>query len=1169
MSDPTRNGQPTFATNRPAEEGRLAERVADAVNALVGEACEHLAEPPALAISTAYFNPSGFSLVARSLRQAGPTRLLLGAEPTLEATRVRRLATRRARRQIHPALEAALKGHVRAIEEDRNLLGFNADADGCAHDLVEWLRSTTADDAPRVEVRRFTNGFMHGKCFVLEVPVGKGVLAGSSNFTYAGLAENRELNLGQYEPATVDTVLEWFDELWKQSEAYDLAALYEARWQPHDPRLIFYRMLWELYGADVLREMEERDASDLNLTDFQRDGVWRARRILESLSGVVVADEVGLGKTYIAAEIIHEAIVKNRQKVLVVCPAALRQMWQDFLRDHNLMTPVVSFDELVLNEGTAGTAGSPLQDLDAYAVVIVDEAHALRNPSTARADAIRALLEGESPKKLVLMTATPVNNSLSDIYTLISYFVTNDAAFSDGGILSLKGYFDAAQSRNPDDLSPEHLFDVMDKIAVRRTREFVKAHYAGDRIFYNGEWREIRFPKPRVRRVDYSLEQVLPGFFGELACALGAKSDALDAVILDEPGEVLSFARYVPSHFLRRAVVQQRLETGEEWEGEQYERQNAGLLRSGLLKRFESSGYAFQRTVAKMAASHDAFLGALDQGWVITGDALQQRIASDSDEIGAFIESLDEALADRHVAGVDNYDLAALRAAVEADRVLLLELGEKAKAADGKADPKVAALVEQLVAIVEQAEKDGATEHLRRDNRKVLVFSYFADTVEYLEGELRQAITHDDRLAAYRTRIATATGSDKGRQASVIAGFAPRTAGGENDEDLFDLVITTDVLAEGVNLQQARHIINYDLPWNPMRLVQRYGRIDRIGSDHAEVFIRVFFPTSELDEMLSLEARLQTKIKRAAAAVGVREVLPGVREVQVNLTESRDEIERLKAEDASLFENGGASALSGEEYRRRLEDFIKQPGHEELLRALPWGVGAAFEKSSVAEPSIIFCAHIAGADDPWFRYVPLDDSLGVQTEEDPETGETRARVSSETLACLSRADTGDAEPLPENVITDDIYAAAFAAWEVAQRDIVDRWNYLTDPANLRPKTPAAMREAVQLVRASGGHLGEHADKLVDKLDAPHSPRIQRAVRAVLTTEDASSRQKVDALDELAKRMNLQEYKAPEPREPITEEDVHVVAWTAVLPGQSHTPTDAGIGSTTSSRDEEG
>lgn len=1146
-------GQPKFATNRPALGERPIERVADAVNALVGAATEHLAEPPAVAISSAYFNPSGFSLVSGALRKAGPTRLLLGAEPTLEATRIKRLATRRARAKLHPVLQSALEGHARAIADDRNLLGFDAPSDGAARALVEWLQSEDTDGTPRVEVRRFTNGFMHGKCFIVDAPVGRGVLAGSSNFTHAGLSENRELNLGQYEPDTIERVLDWFNELWDESEPYDLAALYEARWEPHDPRLIFYRMLQELYGADIEREMAERDLSDLGLTDFQRDGAWRAKRILATLSGVVVADEVGLGKTYIAAEIIHEAAIKNRQKVLVVVPAALRKTWKDFLAQPkiNLPADVVSYDELVIDQDIAGTSRARLQDLDAYAVVIVDEAHALRNASTSRADAMRALLEGESPKKLVLMTATPVNNSLSDIYTLISYFVTNDAAFASTGILSLKGYFDAAQATNPDDLSPEHLFDVMDKVAVRRTREFIKEHYQGERItMADGESREIRFPKPRVRRVDYSLEGVLPGFFADLACALGASSDSLDTVILDDPGQVLTFARYVPSRFLRKTVVQSRLEIevlgDEDWQGEQYERQNAGLLRSMLLKRFESSGYAFQRTIDTMIRSHEIFLSALDEGWVITGDALRQWMSTDSDDMEEFIATLDDETAQRHVASASDYDLQALRSAVEADVCRLAELRDAAKAADGDSDPKVEALIAELAALAEEAERDGATDHQRRDNRKVLVFSYFSDTVEYLHGMLQLAIQHDERLAAYRGRVATATGSDKAHQAAVIAGFAPRTSGGENDEDLFDLVITTDVLAEGVNLQQARHLINYDLPWNPMRLVQRYGRIDRIGSDHPEVFIRVFFPATELDGMLALEERLQRKIKRAAAAVGVREVLPGVKEVQVNLTESRDEIARLQAEDASLFETGGASALSGEAYRRRLMDFVKDALNKEALDALSWGSGAAVAKQGVDEPAIVFCAHITGSAEPWFRYVALDDALGVQQQVDEETGLSRPRISSETLTCLSRADTGDAPPAPENVVSDEIYAAAFAAWGYAQRDIVDRWNYLTDPANLRPVIPKAMRDAVAVVRAHGAHL-ERADRLVEMLEAPHSPRIQRLARAVVDDVEASGREKVDALDDLARRMNLQPYIEPEPREPITEDDVHVVVWTAVLP----------------------
>ena len=199
-----------------------------------------------------------------------------------------------------------------------------------------------------------------------------------------------------------------------------------------------------------------------------------------------------------------------------------------------------------------------------------------------------------------------------------------------------------------------------------------------------------------------------------------------------------------------------------------------------LLKRFESSGYAFQRTIDTMIKSHDIFLGALDEGWVITGDALRQWMATDSDEMEEFIGSLDADTAERHVAPISDYDVDGLRSAVEADRIRLGELRDEAKSADGLADPKVEALVEQLAAIAAQAEEDGATEHQRRDNRKVLVFSYFSDTVEYLHGELLRAVESDDRLAAYRGRIETATGSDKNHQAMVIAGV--RTSDGRRRE---------------------------------------------------------------------------------------------------------------------------------------------------------------------------------------------------------------------------------------------------------------------------------------------------------------------------------------------------------------------------------------------------
>src|SRR5262249_41058516 len=156
-------------------------------------------------------------------------------------------------------------------------------------------------------------------------------------------------------------------------------------------------------------------------------------------------------------------------------------------------------------------------------------------------------------------------------------------------------------------------------------------------------------------------------------------------------------------------------------------------------------------------------------------------------------------------------------------------------------DPKIDALVVELAAILHDSAAQGIAEWDTRNKRKVLLFTYFADTADYLYRALHALVSTDARLAPYRDRIAMVAGSDKANRADVIVGFARMTAGTGTEEDTYDLIVSTDVLAEGVNLQQARHIINFDLPWNPMRLVQRHGRIDRIGSPHREVFMRCFF----------------------------------------------------------------------------------------------------------------------------------------------------------------------------------------------------------------------------------------------------------------------------------------------------------------------------------------
>lgn len=1128
--------RPTFATNRPG----TGETVAKALNQLLYGARTQFAQPPGISIATAFFNPGGFILLADELERGGPVRLLLGAEPEAdERPAVRPLADGRGRHADRQRMRRALEGHARDLAADRDVVGFTREADAAARRLVAWLRGevTGPGGAQRdpVEVRRYTGGFLHGKAFIVSNAMPH-VMSGSSNFTRAGLSTNRELNLGQADSSPIEAVRAWYEELWEAAEPYDLAALYETRWAPHWPWHVFLRMLWELYGAEIEEEADSRMLSRLGLTSFQADGVWRAKRILGRRGGVIVADEVGLGKTFVAGELIYEASVTRRQKVLVIAPATLRDStWNPFLREKNLRADVVSYEQLADGLEEAGALGAALQHPDEYAMVVIDEAHAMRNAGTKRADALRALLTGTAPKDLVLLTATPVNNSLLDLYTLISYFVQNDAAFADAGVPSLRGYFDRAIGMNPDDLSPEHLFDVIDQVAVRRTRRFVKHHYVGDKVVINGEEQEIRFPTPRVLRMAYDLDAALPGMFDMLATALGAHvldSDAsASAVLLGAPGEVLSLARYVPSRF----------EVGRSSE-EQYEQQNAGLLRSALLKRFESSAHAFRRTLDKMIASHEQFLSALDQGQVLTGDALREWSASDAADIDEFLAAYKGD--DDNVRDARDYRTGELRAAVRADQDLLQRMHDAARVLNWDEDPKIIALTDALAAIAADAEREGISDQQVRDKRKVLIFSYFADTVEHLAAQVRAAVEADDRLAAYRDRIATASGPDKQGRAETLSGFAPRTAGGASAEDRYDLLIATDVLSEGVNLQQARHIINYDLPWNPMRLVQRHGRIDRIGSDHAEVFIRCYFPDQHLEALLGLEERLQRKLKQAAAAVGVGQVLPGFTGREVNFTETRDEIERLRRQDASLFDEAGPSALSGEEYRRTLARELGTPDTKAAVQGLPWGAGTGFVRRGAHQPGMVFCARIADHPKPWFRYLPLT------ANGRPQTGDSGDPVViDDTLTCLSQADPGpDAPSLFEaGVSAQAWYESAFDAWAVAKDHIHQAWTRNTDPANLSRPIPKVMRDAADIVRRHGMHLGDQQDALVTRLEAPYAPRIQRAIRAVVTDTSLTGRQRADSLLSLADQRGLVAQAAPEPLPSIDPDDIHLVCWTLILP----------------------
>jgi hypothetical protein len=359
-----------------------------------------------------------------------------------------------------------------------------------------------------------------------------------------------------------------------------------------------------------------------------------------------------------------------------------------------------------------------------------------------------------------------------------------------------------------------------------------------------------------------------------------------------------------------------------------------------------------------------------------------------------------------------------------------------------------------------------------------------------------------------------------------VWGFAPASSGAPKDHaNQFDLLLSTDVLAEGFNLQQCRNIINYDLPWNPMRLVQRHGRVDRIGSPHDRVFLRTFFPDAQLDALLNLEARVRRKLAQAAASVGV-EVAPIERGAhgEQSFADTREEIERLARSDATIFERGGteSAAQSGEEYRQELRKALIKRGDE--IRNLPWKAGSGMVKGK--RRGHFFCAQVGKR--IYLRFVPFDSGDLV----------------SEVGTCLRLIECRENTPL---VMPADLKQTTFNAWQRAREDIFQSWNYETDPANLQPKVPALNRRIADHMRQSppAGLEQERFNNALEAVEAPCSVREQNLLRAVFERQFESAEKKSFSLIEEIERIGLEPFHAPEPLPPVSKDDVHLVCWLAV------------------------
>ena len=852
-------------------------------------------------IASGYFNLGGYALVKDSLKSNASIRLLLGREPSQvsEITRTGRSIPILSHIQEHTEAEMDQKGAVPLIEDFAALLG----------------RSD-------VEVRLFTKSFLHGKAFIVEENPTYGHIAvtGSSNFTRAGLTSNAELDTVHKQEGAVKELLDWFERHWVDAEDFkeDILSLLEDFTRPYPPHIIYMKILYE-YLKDRL-DVEAPEAalpSAVYLADFQHDGYMAAKNILERYKGVMLADSVGTGKTFLGLRLLEDYAYFQRMKALIICPAQLRDiLWEKELRGVAIRADIVSQEELGRNE-------FEISDYLDHEVVLIDESHNFRNPGTNRHENLMRLLTHEDSKiqYVILLTATPVNNTLFDLYNQIRLISRDkDDYFASAGISSLWGYFLKAVKEDGD------VFDILEEVTVRRSRAFIRDGYPDAMI--DGEL--IRFPDRDLHKVNYSLERVYKDLYKEVA-------DVIEKVRL--PAHNLEEYRKDVSVQLTlfESMIQDLVKEGwSEEEAKIHVREKARgkalmyILKTLYLKRLESSIHALRISLERQAGFQQKFLENLRAGRLLDASSYRKIYLSHTADDEAQEIEIDELIGELEEVEPEKYNIELVEEDVlhdiESLGSMLVKLREIEQT---EMDNKLLVLEEKL---------------LELKTRKVVVFSYFKDTARHLYRYLRSTEFLDKiGLKEGQVSIVDSDVSTQERK-DRIQRFAPKANKVENvqgTEREIQLLVSTDVLSEGQNLQDSDTIINYDLHWNPVRMIQRAGRIDRIKSDHELIHIHNFFPEDRLEDLLGLVGRLQTKLSDIDRSVGLDASTMGE---SVSPKDFNALKKILEGDAAVLSELERASELEvGEFLLQDLKEYLLDKGGESL-EMIPHGVGSGLSK---------------------------------------------------------------------------------------------------------------------------------------------------------------------------------------------------------------------------------
>ena len=907
-----------------------------------------------------------------------------------------------------------------------------------AKECAAWIRE-------KVQIQSIQkSNLMHAKMYHIANNGVEDAIIGSSNFTVRGLGmsatdNNIELNLEVDDKRDLRDVKSWFDEIWDDKELVkdvkDEVLLYlEQLYQNNTPEFIYYKTLYHIFER-FLGEQEESGllAEDVQLVDtviwntlfeFQKDAVKGAINKIRQHNGCIIADSVGLGKTFEALAIIkYFELLNNR--VLVLCPKKLRDNWtvyraennselNRFLKDRFAYT-VLSHTDLSRDSGKSGDINLETINWGNYDLVVIDESHNFRNNTPGKKDEdgnlirksryqrlMEDIIQSGIKTKVLLLSATPVNNNLKDLRNQI-YFLTEgrDEAFQKSlGIASLQRTLADAQriftdwAKQQDNRQTRDLlerlssafFKLLDELTIARSRKHIEKYYPKSLKELGG------FPERKKPIPVYVDDIDLQGQF--------MSYDELNGEISEYQLSLFNPSKYVLPEYISQ-YEESRVGQFTQSDREHY---LIGMMKVNFLKRLESSVHSFGITMDRTIEKIDR----LEKRIKRFQEFRNENPDMDLEEVD--IEALeDEELQEAMQVGkklifkMAHLDTERWLKDLQHDRDQLELPRLYAKDVTADRDAKLA----KLKKLIAEKVKQPTTDKKGKPNRKVLVFTAFADTAAYLYDALEKWATEE--LNIHIARVSGGTSGNKttfGRNefGNILTNFSPHSKERHLMETMpqgeeIDLLIGTDCISEGQNLQDCDYLINYDIHWNPVRIIQRFGRIDRIGNNNDSIQLVNFWPTPDLNRYIKLKNRVEARMALVDIAATQGDNLLAPEEIEDMLEDDlkyRDQqLLKLRDEVLDLEDFNESVALNEftlDDFRIDLMNYIES--NRKTLEDAPFGLYAVVPpdpKYQMITKGVIFCLRQKGDSTGNEKINPLQPYFLVYIREDGEVRYTFAQ----------------------------------------------------------------------------------------------------------------------------------------------------------------------------------